>query len=91
VAVLIRDRSLACMTFEPHESPYSFVAVVPLDVTERLLVEGLIRKGGNVEHETKFISAEQDDEGVNIRIEHRSQSIEVRAAVVVGCDGAGRY
>src|SRR5204863_7381342 len=44
--------------------------------------------GGNVEYETKFISAEQDDYGVNVRIEHRGQSTEVRASVVVGCDGA---
>ena len=88
VAVVVRDRSLAQLKFEPHESPYSFVAMVPQDVTERLLVEELMRKGGTVEYETKFISAEQDDHGVNVRIEHRGQSTEVRAAVVVGCDGA---
>jgi len=76
------------MKFEPHESPYSFVAMVPQDVTERLLVEELRRKGGNVEYETKFISTEQDDYGVNATIEHRGESNDVRAAVVVGCDGA---
>jgi len=64
VAVMIRDRTLAHMKFEPYESPYSFVAMVPQDVTERLLVEELLRKGGNVEYETKLISAEQDDYGV---------------------------
>jgi len=62
------------MKFEPHESPYSFVAMVPQDVTERLLVEELRRKGGNVEYETKFISTEQDDYGVNATIEHRGES-----------------
>jgi len=35
VAVMIRDRTLAHMKFEPPESPYSFVAMVPQDVTER--------------------------------------------------------
>ena len=49
------------MKFEPHDSPYSFVAMVPQDVTERLLVEELVRKGGNVEYETKFISATQGE------------------------------
>ncbi|MFZ0760104.1 MAG: FAD-dependent monooxygenase, partial [Candidatus Sulfotelmatobacter sp.] len=88
VAVMIRDRMLAHMKFEPHESPYSFVAMVPQDVTERLLVEELRRKGGNIEYETKFISAEQDDYGVNVTIEHRGGSTGFRAAVVVGCDGA---
>jgi 2-polyprenyl-6-methoxyphenol hydroxylase-like FAD-dependent oxidoreductase len=88
VAVMICDRTLAHMKFEPHDSPYSFVAMVPQDVTERLLVEELRRKGGNIEYETKFISAEQDDDGVNVTVEHRGESNEVRAAVVVGCDGA---
>jgi 2-polyprenyl-6-methoxyphenol hydroxylase-like FAD-dependent oxidoreductase len=88
VSVMMRDRTLAHMKFEPHESPYSFVAMVPQDVTERLLVEELRRKGGNVEYETKFISAEQDDSGVNATIEYRGESNNVRAAVVVGCDGA---
>ena len=85
---MIRDRTLAHMKFEPPESPYSFVAMVPQDVTERLLVEELRRKGGNVEYDTKFIAAEQDDYGVNVTIERRGESTEVRAAVVVGCDGA---
>jgi len=88
VAVMIRDRTLAHMKFEPPESPYSFVAMVPQDVTERLLLEELRRKGGNVEYDTKFIAAEQDDYGVNVTIERRGESTEVRAAVVVGCDGA---
>lgn len=88
VSVMICDRTLAHMKFEPHESPYSFVAMVPQDVTERLLVEELRRKGGKVEYETKFISAVQDDGGVNATIEHKGESTEIRAAVVAGCDGA---
>ncbi len=88
VAVMIRDRSLAHMKFEPAESPYSFVAMVPQDVTERLLLEELRRKGGNVEYETKFISAEQDDDGVNVTIERRGELARLTAPIVVGCDGA---
>jgi 2-polyprenyl-6-methoxyphenol hydroxylase-like FAD-dependent oxidoreductase len=88
VAVMTRDRSLAHMTFEPHESPYSFVAMVPQDVTERLLLEGLRRKGGDVEYETKFVSAEQGGDGVAAAIERNGKSSVVRAAVVIGCDGA---
>ena len=74
------------MKFAPHESPYSFVAMVPQDVTERL--EELRRKGGNVEYETKFISAEQDDYAIKVTIERLGESTELRAAVVVGCDVA---
>ena len=88
VAIMTRDRALAHLKFEPHESPYSFVAMVPQDVTEKLLVDALLRKGGDVRYETKFISAAQDDSGVNVTIEHKGQSEGIRAAVVLGCDGA---
>ena len=88
VAVMIRNRTLAHMKFEPDNSPYSFVAMVPQDVTERLLLEELRRKGGNVEYETKFISAEQDDDSVNVAIERRGELARLRASIVVGCDGA---
>jgi 2-polyprenyl-6-methoxyphenol hydroxylase-like FAD-dependent oxidoreductase len=88
VAVMTHDRTLAHMNFEPKESPYSFVAMVPQDVTERLLVEELRRKGGSVEYETKFISADPQDDAVNITIEQRGASTQARARFVIGCDGA---
>src|SRR5215469_17399093 len=46
VAMIAHGRRLARMQFTPEESPYSFVAMVPQDVTEKLLVEELRRKGG---------------------------------------------
>src|ERR1700757_5054183 len=64
VSVMVLDRTLAHMKFAPHESPYSFVAMVPQDVTERLLVEELRCKGGNIEYQTKLVSADQEDYGV---------------------------
>jgi 2-polyprenyl-6-methoxyphenol hydroxylase-like FAD-dependent oxidoreductase len=57
VAIMTHERRLAQMQFTPEESPYQFVAMVPQNVTEQLLVEELRRKGGDVEYETKFISA----------------------------------
>ena len=44
VAVVSHGRTLAHMRFAPEESPYPFVAMVPQDVTERLLVEELAGK-----------------------------------------------
>ena len=46
VAVMAHEHTLAHMRFAPEDSPYSFVAMVPQDVTESLLVEELRRKGG---------------------------------------------
>ncbi|HEY2798704.1 MAG TPA: NAD(P)/FAD-dependent oxidoreductase [Thermoanaerobaculia bacterium] len=88
VSVIAHGRRLAHMRFEPEESPYAFVAMVPQDVTERLLVEELRRKGGTVEYETTFRSAEERDGAVRVTAERRGEPVSVTAAYVVGCDGA---
>src|SRR5215471_5251236 len=38
VAMIAHGRTLAHMRFEPEETPYPFIAMVPQDVTEKLLV-----------------------------------------------------
>src|SRR5690348_5684397 len=88
VAVITHGRTLADMRFTPEETPYSFVAMVPQDVTERLLADELQRKGGRVEYETTFVSAEQENNGVNAIIEQNGQRVKLRASFVIGCDGA---
>ncbi len=88
VAVITHGRTLADMQFTPEETLYSFVAMVPQDVTERLLVEELQRRGGRVEYETTFVSADQQDDCVVAMVDHRGQPIQIRASFVVGCDGA---
>ena len=88
VAVVTHGHRLAHMRFTPEESPYRFVAMVPQDVTERLLVEHLQRAGGNVEYETTLVSAVEEDDSVKVTLNHKGEPIELRAAFVVGCDGA---
>src|SRR5215470_3615696 len=88
VAVIAHGRRLARMPFAPHESPYAFVAMVPQDVTERLLVDHLRRKGGAPEYETSFVSAAQRPDHVSVTLDQRGHRRELTAAFVVGCDGA---
>lgn len=88
VAIMTRERRLAQMQFAPGESPYPFVAMVPQNVTEGLLVRALRRNGGEVEYETKFISAEQRDGTISATLEHKGKTITVEASFVIGCDGA---
>jgi 2-polyprenyl-6-methoxyphenol hydroxylase-like FAD-dependent oxidoreductase len=88
VTVMAHGRTLAHMRFAPEESPYPFVAMVPQDVTEKLLVEALQRKGGRVEYETTFLTADQQDDGVIARVEYKGEPSKVAASIVVGCDGA---
>ena len=90
VAVITRGRTLAHMRFAPEESPYPFIAMVPQDVTERLLVEQLRHKGGEVEYETSFVAAVQRDDYVSATLERKGERFELNAAFVVGCDGAWR-
>ena len=92
VSVATHRRRLAHMRFAPEETPYPFVAMVPQDVTERLLVEELRRNGGAVEYETTFVSAFARDQGVrnqgvNVTLERKGEPINLRASFVVGCDG----
>jgi 2-polyprenyl-6-methoxyphenol hydroxylase-like FAD-dependent oxidoreductase len=88
VRVSTHGHTLAEMRFTPEESPYRFVAMVPQDVTERLLVEQLRRQGGSVEYETSFVSAAQDGDSVHATLDHKGRREEMSAAFVVGCDGA---
>ena len=87
VAVKSHERNLALMQFTPHESPYQFIAMVPQNVTEQLLVEELGRRGGAVEYETSFVSGTEKGGGVRTTLEHKGQRSEVTTRFVVGCDG----
>ena len=88
VAVVARNRHLARIRFVPQETPYPFVAMVPQDVTERLLLAELRRNGGAVEYDTTFVSAVEHDGCVSAVLDQKGRPIELTAAFVVGCDGA---
>ena len=88
VAVMAHSRTLARMRFAPEGSPYSFVAMVPQNDTERLLVQELVHKGGSVEYGTTFVSADQQNDCVNVKLDVKGTAATLRASFVVGCDGA---
>jgi 2-polyprenyl-6-methoxyphenol hydroxylase-like FAD-dependent oxidoreductase len=88
VTVSTHGHTLAHMKFAPEESPYQFIAMVPQNVTESLLLDELRRKGGDVEYQTAFVSAEQQGDAVNVTVNHQGQVSKSTAPMVVGCDGA---
>ena len=88
VAVMVPDRALAHIPFTPDESPYPFIAMVPQNVTERLLADELRLKGGSIEYETAFVGADQQDGAVTVTTVQQGKPVQVRASFVVGCDGA---
>jgi 2-polyprenyl-6-methoxyphenol hydroxylase-like FAD-dependent oxidoreductase len=89
ICVVPQLRTLARIPFKPPDSPYQFVAMVPQDVTENLLVEALRRKGGAVEYETACVSVDKQSDGhVNVTLQRRGKTSNTMAAFVVACDGA---
>jgi 2-polyprenyl-6-methoxyphenol hydroxylase-like FAD-dependent oxidoreductase len=88
VAVLSHDRTLARIRFEPEQTPYPFVAMVPQNVTESLLAEALRRRGGTIDYNTSFVSLEQLEDTVSATVEHGGTREKIDATFIVGCDGA---
>jgi 2-polyprenyl-6-methoxyphenol hydroxylase-like FAD-dependent oxidoreductase len=88
VAIITHGHTLGEIQFSPAGTAYPFIAMVPQDVTERLLVEALHGRGGRVEYDTSFVTAVQDDDGVNATLRREGQEFSLRAAFMVGCDGA---
>src|SRR5262245_18520143 len=88
VSILSRGRRLASIPFTPPETPYPFIAMVPQDVTEKLLVEELRKKGGAVEYETSLVSASERDGRVSVTLDRKGHPEETTAAFVAGCDGS---
>jgi 2-polyprenyl-6-methoxyphenol hydroxylase-like FAD-dependent oxidoreductase len=88
VAVIAQQRPLARLRFEPDGTPYSFVAMIPQDVTEKILVGELRRKGGAVEYDTIFVSAVEHDGYISATLDRKGERLEVTALFLVGCDGA---
>ncbi len=88
VAIMLPERSLAHIPFTPEESPYPFIAMVPQNVTEKLLADELRRRGGSIKYETTFVAADQQDDAVSVTIARQGKPVQLRASFVVGCDGA---
>ena len=88
VAVASHERQLARLRFTPENTPYSFVAMVPQDVTERLLADSLRQRGGVIEYDTRCVTAEPQADHVRITAERNGQPVTLTASFVVGCDGA---
>src|SRR5262249_1085775 len=84
------QRTIGRIPFQPADSPYRFVAMVPQDVTESLLFHELDRKGGAVEYDTACIAAEDQADGrVSVTLERKGTTSKLTAGFVVG--GVGRH
>ncbi|HEY6326811.1 MAG TPA: FAD-dependent monooxygenase [Candidatus Cybelea sp.] len=88
VAFASHDRRLGSIDFAPKQTPYPYVAMVPQDVTEKLLLEHLRSTGGDVEYVTTLVAARETGSGVEATVERGGRSEIVEVKYLVGCDGA---
>jgi len=85
---LTHRRILGTLPLEPQQSWYDYVAVVPHNVIERVLLDAFVAAGGAVDYDTKLVGLVDDPEGVNVRLATPRGDEVARARYVVGCDGA---
>jgi 2-polyprenyl-6-methoxyphenol hydroxylase-like FAD-dependent oxidoreductase len=88
VAFVARRKPISHVTFEPEGTLYPFVAMVPQDVTEKILVDELCQKGGTVEYETALVSAVEMDGRIIATLDRKGEQFQTTAQFLVGCDGA---
>jgi 2-polyprenyl-6-methoxyphenol hydroxylase-like FAD-dependent oxidoreductase len=88
VAIVAQGRALARIHFAPDDTPYPFVAMVPQDVTEKILAESLSSRGGRIEYETKLVNAVESDGQVRATVERPGHAAEITAKYLIGSDGA---
>lgn len=86
--IITEGHTLTEIPFEPEETPYGFVAMVPQNITENILAQELQKKGGKVLYETTLTSIKEEETYVTATLEHQGDLEEIQARYVVGCDGA---
>ncbi len=79
---------IARVDFAELETPFPFVVCLPQRETEAVLTEVLTKRGGAVERGLKLTALRQDGTGVTATLAKSDGAETVRAAWVVGCDGA---
>jgi 2-polyprenyl-6-methoxyphenol hydroxylase-like FAD-dependent oxidoreductase len=77
------------VSYDELESPYPFLLNIPQSTMERVLGGLVTRLGLEIEWGTELVGFTQDTEGVTATLRHAGgQEETVRAAWLVGCDGA---
>ena len=87
-SIVSHQHELGTIPFAPQESHYRYVAMVPQDVTERILLDALLAAGGRVEYETTLVDLERREDGATLVLRGAAGEERCEARYVVGCDGA---
>lgn len=88
LAVSTHGKALARIAFAPEDTPYPFIAMVPQNVTEALLLHALHARGARADYACRLVSAEQLPDAVCATLERGGVRETLCARFLVGCDGA---
>jgi len=80
--------TLARVEFDELDTPFPYVLCLSQQETEAVLHDALVARGGAVERGVRLTSFRQDGTGVTARLLRGEEELTVRAAWIVGCDGA---
>ena len=82
-----RDRVLVNLTFDALPSAFSFLLMLPQDVTERILAERLVEIGGTVNRGVAAESVDTHGERARVVVNAGGKRRTIEARYVVGADG----
>lgn len=84
-----QGKTLMHTTFESIKANRHFLIDLPQNKTERILYEGLLAKGLNVEWQTTLHALSQHEEGVVATVvNEQGMQEEIHASWLIACDGA---
>ncbi|MEM7119666.1 MAG: FAD-dependent monooxygenase [Pseudomonadota bacterium] len=86
--IFSNGKCISSLVMDELDSPFPYILSLEQSKTEQILIDHLSSLGGNVERVTTMTGFHQDDAGVTATIEHDGVEEAVRAACLVGCDGA---
>jgi 2-polyprenyl-6-methoxyphenol hydroxylase-like FAD-dependent oxidoreductase len=86
--ILGRHHMLGHIPFEFDDTWFDYVAMVPQNVTERILREQFVAAGGRIDYETELSGLLDTPGCVTVRLRTLRGEERVDARFVVGCDGA---
>src|SRR5262249_29962939 len=82
-----RDRLLLSLPFDRLASKYSYLLMLPQDITEKVLAERLIALGGTIHRSSAATKVDPCDGGVKVSVRSQAGESVIRARYVVGADG----
>ncbi len=83
-----RDETVMAIDFGGLETRYPFILCVSQVETEATLARLLAKRGGEVERKKELVTFSEDGDGVLVVLRTDAGEERVRAAYLVGCDGA---